>query len=226
MPRIHLKLVLDALHKAGAGQVGKYNECSFTVDGVGTFKPGHEANPVIGQRGKTEEVQEARLEVIYATHLEKKILAALREAHPYEEIAYYATRLANVNQDLGAGLVGRLAQPEDALSFLSRVKSALKTAVVRHTRVLKPTVQRIAICGGAGAFLIQDAIRAGADVFVTADLKYHDFFEHNDRLILADPGHYESEQFTIDLLVEVLSKKFVTFAVNFSNTSTNPISYL
>ncbi len=226
IPSDHTEAVMTALYAAGAGTVGAYSGCSFQVEGVGTFTPAAHAHPTIGQPGVAERVRETRAEVIFPSHRLPRIMAALREAHPYEEVAYYLSDLRNENQEVGAGMIGALAEPEEPLAFLRRLKSVMQTGCVRHTALPDRPVKNVAVCGGAGSFLLPVAIARGADVFVSADFKYHEFFDAEGRITVADIGHYESEQFTQDLLVEVLSEKFPTFAVNFSKTVTNPISYL
>lgn len=222
----NLDTVRRALHEAGAGQVGNYLDCSFETKGTGRFRPNENAAPHIGKPGAPESVDEVRIEVILPEHCKDAVLAALRKAHPYEEVAYYLTTLDNDNQDVGAGLVGTLPSAEEPLSFLRRLKVVMKATMIRHTDPPSGTIRTVAVCGGSGSFLLEDAIRHGADAFVSADFKYHDFFDAEGKILVADIGHYESEQYTKDLLKEVLSQKFTTFASLFSETATNPISYL
>jgi dinuclear metal center YbgI/SA1388 family protein len=226
IPTGNKEQVLEALHRAGAGQIGNYENCSFSLEGTGTFKPNEGANPHIGEVSRQEYVEETRTEVIFPSHLKNKILDALQKAHPYEEVAYYLTSLENDNQEVGSGMIGSLESPMEPLEFLKRLKTSMDLSVVRHTRLLKQPVKTIAVCGGSGSFLLPQAIQKGAHAYVSADFKYHEFFDAEDKIIIADIGHYESEVFTKDLLQEVLTKKFPTFAINFSSTVTNPISYL
>jgi dinuclear metal center YbgI/SA1388 family protein len=226
IPQAQADSVLQAMHEAGAGQIGNYQNCSFRVAGTGTFMPNEEANPHIGEAGKLESVQEVRAEVIFPTHAEGVILGALKKAHPYEEVAYYLTRLDNENQEVGSGMIGSLEQPLEPIEFLRRLKSNMNLSIVRHTRLLDKKVKKVAICGGSGSFLLHQAISAGADFFVTADFKYHEFFDADGKITVADIGHYESEVFTKELIVGILKEKFPTFAVNFSTTDTNPVRYL
>ena len=225
-PLADTETVLAALHNAGAGQIGNYQNCSFRVTGTGSFKPTEQANPHTGTRLKQEYVEESRIEVIFPSHLESKIMTALRQSHPYEEIAYYLTSLNNENQEVGSGMTGELENGMEPMEFLLRLKDRMDLKVIRHTRLLDKPVRKVAVCGGSGSFLLPKAIGSGAQVFITADFKYHEFFDAEDRIIIADIGHYESEAFTGELLQEVLTKKFPTFAINFSSTVTNPISYL
>lgn len=218
--------VLDALYTAGAGSIGNYDHCSFQVEGTGSFRPGKNANPYIGKPHQDESASEKRLELIFPTFLSNKILLALKSSHPYEEVAHYITPIANSNQEVGSGMVGILAEPMTAHAFLKFLKDKMKTECIRHTAICKDKVQKIAICGGAGSFLLEKAVSSSADVFITGDFKYHDFFEADQRIIVADIGHYESEQFTKDLLFDILSKKFTNIALLLTEVQTNPIKYL
>lgn len=226
VPTENTQQVLDALHGAGAGQLGDYKNCSFQSSGTGTFLPTGSSQPVIGEVGKLEHVNETRLELLFAVHLEHRVLQALRTSHPYEEVAYYLTRLENENHEIGAGILGEIDVPVEPIEFLRRLKISMNTGCVRYTAPLEKMIKNVAVCGGSGSFLLSKAIAAGADVFITADFKYHEFFDADGKIMVADIGHYETEQFTKDLIKDVLSKKFTTFAINFSKTITNPISYL
>jgi dinuclear metal center YbgI/SA1388 family protein len=226
IPKENTEQVLQAVHAAGAGQIGNYSNCSFRTEGIGSFMPNEAANPHLGERLKQEFVSETKVELIFPTHLEKKVMLALREAHPYEEVAYYLTSLANENQEVGAGMIGDLESPLEPKEFLVRLKKSMDLSVVRHTHLLEKPIRKVAVCGGSGSFLLKQAIQAGAQVYISADFKYHEFFDAEDKIIIADIGHYESEVFTKELLQEVLTKKFPNFAINFSRTVTNPISYL
>jgi dinuclear metal center YbgI/SA1388 family protein len=225
IPKKHTEAVLQALHTAGAGQIGDYKNCSFQTEGIGTFMPTGGANPHTGKINQQEKVNEDRIEVIFSTHLESKIIGALKSAHPYEEVAYYLTRLANQNQEVGSGMIGELPEALEPIEFLKRLKNSMNLTTIRHTRVLERKVKKIAVCGGSGSFLLPKAIGAGADFYVTADFKYHEFFDADGKITVADIGHYESEIFTKELLKEILTEKFPTFAVNFSTTDTNPVRY-
>ncbi|MDZ4715426.1 MAG: Nif3-like dinuclear metal center hexameric protein [Cytophagales bacterium] len=226
VPPDSLDKVLEALHHAGAGSIGNYENCSFQVQGTGTFRPNQEASPVVGKAGNLEKAGETRVEVIFPTHVAESLLAALRGAHPYEEVAYYLSSLENENQDVGAGIIGELASPQDALHFLEHVKKVMQAPVIRHTALPGKPIHKVAVCGGAGSFLLPDAIRRGAQVYISADFKYHEFFDADGKILIADIGHYESEQYTKELFWEVLNQKFTTFAFHFSKTATNPIRYL
>jgi len=225
VPRSHEGQVVDALHQAGAGEIGNYEYCSFRVSGQGYFRPAKSAQPYIGRAGELEQVEEVRIEVMFPRHGKDKVLAALKKSHPYEEVAYYYQLVENTNQEVGAGLVGELPKPMEPKLFLQLLKDQMNTRIVRHTAFGQEPITRVAVCGGAGSFLVPRAIAEGAQVLVTADFKYHEFFDSEGKIAIADIGHYESEQFTKQLLAKVLREKFPTFAVNFSKIDTNPISY-
>lgn len=224
VPDENLQEVLNGIHEAGAGHIGNYSHCSFTTTGTGRFLPEEGANPHIGSHHKAEEVHESRVEVIFPLHLSRKILNALKKSHPYDEVAYYLTDLKNEHQEVGAGMVGLLPAPMEATAFLDHVKTAMDLKVIRHTKLNK-AIKKVAVCGGAGSFLLQDAIRQGADAFISGDFKYHECFEADNRLMIMDIGHYESEVFTKDLIYEFLIENFTNFAVNLAKVNTNPIQY-
>ena len=218
--------VREALFTAGAGSIGNYDHCSFNVTGNGSFKGNENSNPVVGEKGKIHFEEEVQIGITFSSHLESKILKNLFQSHPYEEVAYEIHSLENKNQQLGMGMIGDLETEIDEKSFLKNLKSIFKTGCVRHSRLLNKPVKRIAVLGGSGAFAITNAKAAGADVFITADLKYHDFYKAEEKLVLADIGHYESEQYTKNLLYSFLSKKISSFALILADTNTNPIHYL
>lgn len=226
IPKPSVEEVMNAVHEAGGGHIGNYENCSFRILGTGTFQPTAEANPHIGQAGKLEEVEEVRVELIFPAHIESDIMGALRKSHPYEEVAYYINSLVNQNQEVGSGMIGELETAMEPMAFLKHLKTSMNTPSIRHTALIPKKVKKIALCGGAGSFLLPSARAKGADVYISADFKYHEFFDADGEILIADIGHYESEQFTKDLLKEVLDKKFANFAVYFSKSVTNPISYL
>ncbi|RYY60723.1 MAG: Nif3-like dinuclear metal center hexameric protein [Chitinophagaceae bacterium] len=217
--------VRDAIFTAGAGGIGHYDECSFNTSGVGTFRPLEGANPFTGTTGKRQEEPELKLEMVYPAAFEKRIVAAMRTAHPYEEVAFDLLPLANPHPGIGAGIVGELSPGMGEQEFLATLKETFQTGVIRHSPLTGRPVQRVAVCGGAGSFLIPKALAGGVDFFVTADLKYHEFFDAEDRMVIADIGHFESEQYTTALLQEVLVRKFPTFAVLKTEVNTNPVRY-
>lgn len=225
VPAENKDAVLNAVYGAGAGQIGAYQDCSFQLEGVGTFTPSEQANPHIGERGIPQVEKEIRVEVILPSFQSNKVLAAMRKAHPYEEVAYYLSILENENQEVGAGMIGSLASPMDELEFLDYLKDKMNLETLKHTALIGRKIQKVAVCGGAGIFLLSDAKRAGADTFITADVKYHEFFDAEGHLILCDIGHYESEIFTKELLRELLSKNFPNIALYLTKIVTNPTSY-
>jgi dinuclear metal center YbgI/SA1388 family protein len=217
--------VRAAVFAAGAGHIGNYSECSFNTVGEGTFKAEAGADPFVGEVGELHREQETKIEIIFPFYLEDQVVKALVASHPYEEVAYDIFKMENVHFGIGAGAIGVLPEPEDEEVFLRRLKTAFGLSVVRHTPLVGRKVKTVALCGGAGSFLIRKAAGAGADVYVTADVKYHEFFDAEGRMLLADIGHWESEQFTVDLLQELIAGKFPTFAVLKSSVVTNPLRY-
>ncbi len=218
--------VREALFIAGAGNIGNYDNCSFNSIGKGSFKGNADSNPVIGKRGEIHYEEEVQIGITYASHLESKIINSLFKSHPYEEVAYEIQCLENKNQHLGMGMIGELEVETDENSFLQSIKTIFNSGVIRHSEFLEKPVKKVAVLGGSGAFAIDNAKAAGADIFITADLKYHDFYKAEQKLVLADIGHYESEQFTKNLLYSFLSKKISSFALILADTNTNPIHYL
>lgn len=226
IPVDHAENLRKALAEAGAGAIGTYNACSFSIPGEGRFNPQEGSKPFIGSVNELEKVDEIKVEVIYQQHLQGKVLQAMRAAHPYEEIAYDVIKVENADNYIGSGMVGELPEAIDTLSFLNDIKRIFNCGVVRFTKPHLEKVKTIAVCGGAGSFLLRNAIQAQADVFITGDFKYHEFFDAEDRIIIADIGHFESEQYTSEWLIAQLKKNFTTFAVRYTNVVTNPINYL
>lgn len=224
VPSTHQQSVTESLHRAGAGRLGNYSDCSFRTVGKGYFKPNAEAQPFVGMSHTLEEVTETKVEVMYESHLEKKILQALFQSHPYEEVAHFIHSLDNAHPHAGSGVIGLLPSPMHAAEFLQLLKQCFATHTIRHTYWQKP-ISKVALCGGAGGFLISRAIGAQADCFITADLKYHDFMDAQGALLLADIGHFESEQYTIQLFYDIISKKFPNIATLSSGINTNPVLY-
>lgn len=225
VPAANKEGVLKALHDAGAGEIGNYSQCSFQSFGQGTFLPLDGAQPAIGKVNRREEVQEVKLEVLFPSHLEGGILRAMHQAHPYEEVAFFVFSLDNVHQEVGAGAIGEWASPKPTHEVLRQIQSVFQVPVIRHTALVHESIQTVALCGGAGSFLVPKALAKRADLYISADFKYHEFFDAGDRMIIADIGHYESEQYTKDLIVTYLSKKFTNFAIHLSERQTNPINY-
>lgn len=217
--------VRNAIFAAGGGQISNYSECSFNSEGIGTFKAEQGTTPFVGNVGELHRANEIKIEVIFPAFIENKVIRAMKAAHPYEEVAYDVVTLSNSHMGIGSGIIGELETPVEEKVFLDRVKHDFNAGVIRHTAFLNKPVNRVAVCGGAGSFLISKALLAGADVYITSDIKYHEFFEANGRMLIADIGHYESEQFTIDLLKEKLEQNFPTFAVLKTEVRTNPVYY-
>ena len=218
--------VRTALFAAGAGNIGNYDECSFNTEGAGTFRAGTETNPYVGEIGKQHLERETRIETVYPVNLESKVLKALFSSHPYEEVAYDLYTLDNVANKIGAGIVGDLVNEKDEMEFLRFLKERMKAEGIRYTTLRGKNIKRVAICGGSGSFLLENAVKNCADIFVTADFKYHQFFDAENRIIIADIGHYESEQYTMELFSDLLKENFNTFALHLSKINTNPINYL
>ncbi len=225
VPRGHADTVRDALFGAGAGHIGRYDECSFNAQGTGTFRAGEGAEPFIGEPGKRHREEEVRIEVVVPLNAEAGVLAAMRRVHPYEEAAFDLYPLAIDHQGIGSGLVAEWDEPLPEAAFLKRLKLVFGSPAIRHTALLGKPVRRVALCGGSGAFLIGKAMAARVDAYVTGDVKYHEFFLPEGRLLLADIGHYESERFTPNLIQDRLAGILPTFATRLSETGTNPIHF-
>jgi dinuclear metal center YbgI/SA1388 family protein len=224
-PVDHADRVRQALFEAGAGHIGNYDCCSYNITGQGTFRASENTNPFVGEKHVIHVESEIRIEVIFPEFLEHKLVTALLKNHPYEEVAYDIYPLSNTAGFAGSGMVGELDTAVSGPQFLEYVKTQLGIPFLRHSELAEKKILRVAVCTGSGAFLISEAKRSGADAFLTADLKYHDFFEANEQLILVDIGHYESERFAKDLIYGILIKKFPTFAFLISKINTNPVHY-
>lgn len=225
VPVDKIEQVRSAIFSAGGGVISNYSECSFTVEGTGSFKGNEGTNPYVGKPGERHYEKELKIEVIFPAWLQNTIVTAMVQAHPYEEVAYDIIELSNEHPGVGAGMIGELGEPMDEKAFLGLLKRQFGLSLIRHTALAGSNVRKIALCGGAGSFLVSKALAAGADVYITADMKYHEFFEANGRMVIADIGHFESEQFTIDLLATVLQEKYRTFAVLKTAVKTNPVQY-
>jgi dinuclear metal center YbgI/SA1388 family protein len=217
--------VRRAVFAAGAGHIGNYSECSFNSEGTGTFKAEAGADPYVGDVGKQHQEKETKIEIVYPFYMEQQVVKALVDNHPYEEVAYDIFTMENVHWGIGAGVIGELEQEMDETAFLKMLKDQFRLTVIRHTPLRSKPVKRVAVCGGAGSFLIKKALSAGADMYISADIKYHEFFDAEGRMVIADIGHYESEQFAVDLLHGLLVEKFPTFAVLKTGVNTNPVQY-
>ena len=217
--------VRKAIFDAGGGNIGKYSQCSFNMDGNGTFTAKEGADPYIGEIGKPTTTKEMKIEVVFPAFLENKIVDAMLAAHPYEEVAYDVIALSNYYQNAGSGVIAELEQTMSERDFLVHLKSRFNLQGIRHTPLLNKPVKRVALCGGAGSFLISNALASNADMFISSDIKYHEFFDADGKMVIADIGHFESEQFTTELLHQLLAEKFPTFAILKSGIKTNPVNY-
>jgi dinuclear metal center YbgI/SA1388 family protein len=224
-PPQHAEKVRKALFEAGAGKIGEYDECSFNSSGTGTFRPSKNADPFSGEPGIRSEDTEVKIETLYPFYLERAVLKALWENHPYEEVAYDIIPLENKHQLVGAGMVGEMETALDEKDFLELVKKNMQTSCIRHTALSGKKIKRVAVCGGSGSFLLKVAISAGADAFITGDFKYHQFFDAEGGILITDIGHFESEQFTVEIFSDILKEKFPTFADYLKKTNTNPVFY-
>lgn len=225
VPHVAVEAVRNALFTAGAGQLGDYSNCSFNVEGFGTFFPSENAHPAIGEKNELHREAESKIEVVFSPEKEQKILRAMKAAHPYEEIAFGILNLENQHPYVGAGLVGDLQEAMSEIDFFRHLQVSMNTKCIRHTEFLQKSIKRVAVCGGSGSFLLPKALSEKADIFITADYKYHQFFDAEHKIIIADIGHFESEQYTGEIFYEVLSKKFPNFALHLTSVNTNPIKY-
>jgi len=217
--------VRDALFAAGAGRIGNYENCSFSSSGSGTYQGNSDSNPVIGERHEFITADETKIEVTFEKHLKSKILKALFENHPYEEVAYEIYDLKNEHQNIGLGMVGELETAKSERDFLQLVKDSMQAEGIRHSGYRNKNVKKVAVLGGSGSFAIEAAKRSGADAFVTSDLKYHQFYEAENQMLLLDIGHFESERFTKNYMVDFLKEKIPNFAIILSEVNTNPVKY-
>jgi len=224
-PPVNVKQIEKVVFEIGGGSLGNYSECSFISEGIGGFKPGDHSDPFVGDIGVRHETTESKLEIISPFWLQNQIISAVKTVHPYEEVAYEINALKNEYNEIGAGLIGELPESMSEIEFLNHLKSKFHLKAIKHTRLLNKKIKKVAVCGGSGSFLINQAKSLGADIFVTSDVKYHEFFDADDQLILADIGHYESEQFTIDLFDDILKEKFPNFAILKTNINTNPVEF-
>ena len=226
VPIANAEEVRNAVFEAGAGVIGNYDKCSYNLEGKGSFRAGHGTNPYVGEKGEIHFEEEVRIETILPGHLAKKVVNALIGAHPYEEVAYDLYPLDNTWNHAGMGMIGEFEEPLEELSFLNLLKKVFHTGCIKYTELRNRNIHKVALCGGSGSFLINVAIASGADAFITSDLKYHQFFDAEGKILIADIGHYESEQFTKEIFYDMLTKKFPKFAVRLSEVNTNPINYL
>jgi len=225
VPEAHLDKVKDALFEAGAGVIGNYDNCGFSATGTGSFRGNNSTTPFVGEPGKVHFEKEVRFETVLYSHLRDNVIKALLSAHPYEEVAYDIYVLENKNIDAGLGCTGEFNSLVTETDFLKLVSSVFDAKGIRHSKLTGKSVKKIALCGGSGVSLLNEAIATEADVFLTADVKYHNFFEAENKILLVDAGHFESEKFSTEIIKDLIIKKFPKFAVRFSETNTNPINY-
>ena len=225
VPEDHAEKVRNAIFEAGAGVIGNYDSCSYNVSGTGTFRAGENTDPFVGEKGKLHFEPEVRIETVMPDFIKNRVVAAMLDAHPYEEAAYDLYTLENEWYGAGLGMVGELESPVDELQFLAFLKETFNVECLKHTSLLGRPVKKVALCGGAGSEFLGAAVYAGADIFISGDFKYHQFFDAENRILIADIGHFESEQFTKELFFEILTKKISNFAIRLSEVNTNPIKY-
>ncbi len=218
--------VRKALFEAGAGAIGNYYDCSFISKGTGSFTGNDESNPLIGTKNQFHEVDEIKIEITFEKHKQREVLNALFKTHPYDEVAYEITPLANEYQNIGLGMIGELEEAMEELDFLRLIKDKVQTGCIRHSNLLNKKIKKVAVLGGSGSFAIGAAKAQNADILVTADLKYHDFYQAENQIILADVGHFESERYVKNYIYDYLTKKITTFAIILSHVNTNPVNYL
>lgn len=225
VPEGHEDKVREALFNAGAGNVGNYDQCSFNLEGTGTFRGNENTNPFLGESGKLSREKETKIECIFDSFKAHQVLRALFSAHPYEEVAYAVFEMQNSHSMVGSGLIGYFETALSEHDFLNHLKSVFNLKVLKHTALTGKKIQTVALCGGSGQFLLKNAISSNADAYVSADFKYHEYFDAEGKLLLADIGHFESEQFTPEIFYEIIQKKFPKFAIHLSKTNTNPVNY-
>lgn len=225
VPVSHIQKVNKALFAAGCGHIGNYDKCSFNAKGLGTFRPLEGSLPFVGEENELHKEEEIRTETIVPVHLQHEAIKALKSVHPYEEVAYDIYPLQNTNPKIGIGCVGELPTAMATKDFMQLVKDVFKLKTIRHTAFCKDTIRKVAVCGGSGSFLLKKAMQVNADIFITGDFKYHEFFDADNRIIVADIGHYESEHCSMEIFNELITENFPNFAAYFTNVDTNPINY-
>ncbi|HCX98936.1 MAG TPA: Nif3-like dinuclear metal center hexameric protein, partial [Bacteroidales bacterium] len=226
VPKDHAEQLRLAMFDAGAGKIGDYDQCSYNTTGTGTFRASENTNPFVGNKGEMHLEKEIKVEVVVPKPILSKVVSGILRVHPYEEVAYDIFPLLNTNPRAGLGAVGQLPIPQEEAEFLTKIKMVFNASCIRHTKLLGKPIEKVALCGGSGASLIKSAISAKADIFITADVKYHNFFDAENKIVIADIGHFESEQLTIDIFYELLTKKLPNFAILKTKVNTNPINYI
>ncbi|REC75579.1 Nif3-like dinuclear metal center hexameric protein [Chryseobacterium elymi] len=225
VPKEYSEKVKEALFAAGAGNIGFYDECSFTLNGNGTFRPVEGSNPFSGQQNIRENADEDMISVIFEAYKKEKVISAMKAAHPYEEVAHQVYQLDNENQHSGLGMYGDFEEAMDEQDFLRTVKEKFGLEIIKHSNFTHKKIRRVGVLGGSGASGIKAALSQKCDAYLTGDIKYHDYFQAESKMLICDIGHYESEQFVTQQLFEILSQKFSTFAISKSIEKTNPVNY-
>ena len=204
--------VRKALYEAGAGWSGREEEVSYASLGV--------------RYNNGDGVPGLKIEFHFPANATGSILGCLTELQSEIDLSYNIHAIENQQTGVGSGLVGELEEAMEEMDFLKMLKKNMDAGVVKYTALQDKKIKRVALCGGSGGFLLPAAKAAGADIFITADYKYHEYFDADGDLIIADIGHYESEQFTKQLLFDILSDKFPNFALHLTEVNTNPVNYL
>ena len=225
-PVTHAENLRKALFSAGAGTIGNYDSCSFNTEGIGTFRGNNHTNPFVGNKGELHKENEVRIEIVFPSYMERTVLNTLITHHPYEEVAYDIYPLQNNHSGIGSGLRGELDTSMNEIDFMMHLKRVMNIPVIKHTELTGRPVKNVALCGGSGSFLLKDAINYKSDIYISSDFKYHEFFDADKKILIADIGHFESEQYTSEIFYEVIKEKFPTFAIRFSEFKTNPVNYL
>lgn len=226
VPESHADAVRTALFAAGAGMIGNYDSCSYNMAGYGTFRAKEGANPYCGTIGELHCEDETRIEAVFPSYKKQEVVTQMQKAHPYEEPAYDIIKLENPLKGTGSGAIGELMYPMDEVDFLERIKSVFHCGALKHSALTRKKVRKVAMCGGSGAFLIGEAMKAEADVYITAEIGYHDYYRAEGDILLVDAGHYETEQYTKDIFCDIITKKFPNFAIHYSKVGMNPVNYL
>ena len=226
VPVAHADAVRSALFAAGCGNIGNYGSCSYNAVGYGTFEAGEGANPFCGSVGSLHKEEEVRIDTIMPAYIKGRVVKALMAAHPYEEPAFDIYPLQNSWNSVGAGIIGELPVAVGETAFLQQVKDTFAVGSVRHTGLLGKAVKRVALCGGAGGSFAGAAVAAGADVYITGEARYHDLFNYDGTMVVAVIGHYESEQFTMEIFKEIISGACPQVQVKTTSVCTNPIHYM
>lgn len=225
VPKDYSEKVKEALFSAGAGNIGFYDECSFKVEGKGTFRPTEGSNPFSGEQNVRENADEDMISVIFESFKQNQLIAAMKSAHPYEEVAHQIYQIDNENQYSGLGMYGEFETEMDEREFMSFVKEKFNLNIIKHSDFNQKKIRRVGVLGGSGASGIKAALSKKCDAYLTGDLKYHDYFLAESKMLICDIGHYESEQLVSQQLFEILSQKFSTFAILKSSEKTNPVNY-